>query len=57
MQNLYEALGKAHPGFEVVDVKFMFNPGDADDQKPNDLDPLFSTAVENAVEVDPASFQ
>ena len=57
MQKLYQALGDAHPGFEVLDVKFMFNPGDADDQKATDLDPKFAASIKDAVEVDAASFQ
>ena len=57
MQKLYQALGEAHPGFEVVDVKFMVNPGDANDQKSIDLDPLLATSVEKAVEVGAASFE
>jgi len=57
MQKLYEALAEAHAGFEVLDVKFMFNPGDADDQKATDLDPKFAAAIEKADEVDASTFQ
>lgn len=57
MQHLYEALTQAHPGFDVVDVKFLTNPSEADDQKAVDLDPKFAAAIETAVEVEPSSFE
>ncbi|WP_339646429.1 hypothetical protein [Jannaschia helgolandensis] len=48
MQNLYAALAAAHPGFDVLDVKFMANLGEAADQKADELDSQFGTAVTNA---------
>lgn len=48
MEKLFEAIQGEHPGCEVVDVRFMVNHFDVDDQDVDELDEALAGAVKEA---------
>lgn len=48
MEQLFDALHRQHPGFEVVDVKFLVNQLEVGGQDPDELDAMFAKAVAEA---------
>lgn len=52
MDKLFAALRERHPGFSVVDVRFLVAQGDADGKTGPDLDEAFARSVFNAKRVD-----
>ena len=48
MDKLYDAIRSQHPGCEVVDVRFLVNQYQVDDQDVDVLDAALAKAVEEA---------
>ncbi len=48
MEKLFDAIRDQHPGCEVVDVRFLVNQYDVDDQDIDDLDEKLAHAVKHA---------
>jgi hypothetical protein len=48
MDKLFAAIHRQHPGFEVVDVKFLANQVEVDGQGADGLDEAFAVAVDHA---------
>lgn len=48
MEKLFDAIRNQHPGFEVVDVKFLVNPLEVDGQDAEALDIEFAKAINEA---------
>lgn len=52
MNQLFDALRERHPGYDVVDVRFLVQQGDG--RHGNDLDASVAQAIRNAKRVDMA---
>lgn len=51
MEQLFNALRDQHPGCEVVDVRFLVNLYEVEDQDVDDLDGKLASAVSTADEL------
>lgn len=51
MEKLFDALRSQHPGCDVVDVRFLVNQYDVDDQDVDVLDEQLSVSIKNAKEL------
>ena len=51
MEKLFDALRSQHPGCEVVDVRFLVNLYQVDDQNVDELDKQLALAVASAEEI------
>lgn len=52
MEKLFDAIRDQHPGCEVVDVRFLVNQYEVDDQDVDELDKQLAEAVQTAEEKD-----
>jgi hypothetical protein len=52
MEKLFAALAEQHPGFSVVDVRFLADNSRADNQNPDELDQQFADAISGATDLD-----
>lgn len=52
MEKLFAALHEQHSGYSVVDVRFLADNSEANNQNVDDLDQSFAEAVSNARDLD-----
>jgi hypothetical protein len=52
MDKLFDAIRNQHPGCEVVDVRFLVNQFDVNDQDVDNLDTALADAVNTAEKAD-----
>lgn len=55
MEKLFAALHEKHPGYKVVDVRFLIDFNEADGRRAVDLDEAFAKAISKAERIDRAT--
>ena len=54
MKKLFDAIQSRHPGFDVVDVRFLVSQWDVDNQAVDELDAALAEVVEKSEAIQPA---
>jgi hypothetical protein len=55
MEKLFAALRERHPGYDVVDVRFLVDQSRVDGRPAEELDGAFAEAIQKAKRVDLAT--
>jgi hypothetical protein len=55
MEKLFAALRERHPGYDVVDVRFLVDQNKVDGRPAEELDDAFAKAIRKAKRVDLAT--